>query len=87
MHDEVLSRADVYGPQCPRLASNAAFSTEPAEIILIAIMHSFAGVFEDRSVQTFFEDHGRESWDADVEWASSPSSALCPFPETRIGIL
>jgi amino acid adenylation domain-containing protein/non-ribosomal peptide synthase protein (TIGR01720 family) len=48
--------------------SNTAFRTEPVEIILAAIMHSFASVFADRSVPTFFiEGHGREPWDADID--------------------
>ena len=44
--------------------ANKAFQTEPLDLFLSVIAHSFATVFADREVPTIFnEGHGRESWE------------------------
>lgn len=49
-------------------SSNAAMNTNPEDIILGAIMHSFQSVFSDRQVPPVFcEGHGRESWSTDID--------------------
>ncbi|KAJ5336205.1 acetyl-CoA synthetase-like protein [Penicillium brevicompactum] len=43
--------------------ANAAFDTQPVELLHACILHSFANTFHDRSPPTVFsEGHGREPW-------------------------
>ncbi|KAJ4297840.1 hypothetical protein N0V90_005736 [Kalmusia sp. IMI 367209] len=45
-----------------------ALGTEPVELLIAALFHSFAIVFPDRATPTIFsEGHGRESWDSSVD--------------------
>lgn len=47
---------------------HSIFGTEPVDIFLTAIIHSFRLVFKDRFVPTIFnEGHGRESWDTKLD--------------------
>ncbi len=47
---------------------NEPFRTEPVEIFLCALAHSFHDIFPDRSVPNIFtEGHGREPWDAETD--------------------
>jgi amino acid adenylation domain-containing protein len=49
-------------------SSNLALNTEPVDIILAAVIHSFQCVFTDREVPpVFIEGHGRETWSNDVD--------------------
>lgn len=49
-------------------SSNFALNTEPVEIILAAVIHSFHSIFADRDVPpVFIESHGRETWSDDVD--------------------
>jgi amino acid adenylation domain-containing protein/non-ribosomal peptide synthase protein (TIGR01720 family) len=49
-------------------SSNLALNTEPVDIILAAVIHSFQCVFTDRDVPpVFIEGHGRETWSDDVD--------------------
>ena len=49
-------------------ACNQAMHTEPVEILLAALFHSFSQVFPDRQVPAIFnEGHGREPWDDTIQ--------------------
>lgn len=44
------------------------FGTEPVDILLTAVIHSFRLVFGDRFLPTVYnEGHGRESWDPKID--------------------
>lgn len=48
--------------------ANKALQTEPIDLFLSSIAHSFARVFSDREVPTLFnEGHGREPWEAGLD--------------------
>ncbi|KAH8701118.1 putative nonribosomal peptide synthase [Talaromyces proteolyticus] len=48
------------------VGSHNVFRTDPVDILLSAIIHSFHCVFNDRFLPTLFnEGHGRESWDSE----------------------
>jgi amino acid adenylation domain-containing protein/non-ribosomal peptide synthase protein (TIGR01720 family) len=63
--------------------SNEAFNTEPLDILLTAVTHSFNQVF--RSVRSpvaiFNEGHGREPWRSDVDLSSTVGwfTSMCPI--------
>jgi non-ribosomal peptide synthase protein (TIGR01720 family) len=63
--------------------SNDAFGTEPLDLLLTAVAHSFNQVFRPaRSpVAIFNEGHGREPWRADVDLSSTVGwfTAMCPI--------
>lgn len=47
---------------------NRAFDTEPVDIFITALVHSFRSIFTERGVPTIFsEGHGREPWDTDID--------------------
>ncbi|KAF1977723.1 hypothetical protein BU23DRAFT_596079 [Bimuria novae-zelandiae CBS 107.79] len=47
---------------------HAALDTEPVELLLAALFHSFAIVFPDRATPTVFsEGHGRELWNSTLD--------------------
>lgn len=47
---------------------HSALKTEPVEILLASLVHSWPSVFDDRSVPAIFnEGHGREPWDASID--------------------
>ncbi|KAF2468736.1 acetyl-CoA synthetase-like protein [Lindgomyces ingoldianus] len=49
-----------------------AMRTEPIEIFLAALLHSFHHAFPDREVPAVFnEGHGRESWDDTIELSAT----------------
>ncbi|TVY84950.1 Nonribosomal peptide synthetase [Lachnellula suecica] len=49
-------------------SSNSALTTEPVDIILAALVHSFRCVFSDREAPpVFIEGHGRETWSNEVD--------------------
>ncbi|KAL1606836.1 putative NRPS-like protein biosynthetic cluster [Paraconiothyrium brasiliense] len=51
---------------------NAALSSEPAEILTAAAIHSFCQTFKDRQTPTVWrEAHGREPWSADIDLSST----------------
>ncbi|KAK3291647.1 non-ribosomal peptide synthetase [Chaetomium fimeti] len=63
--------------------SNEAFNTEPLDLLLTAVAHSFNQVF--RSVRSpvaiFNEGHGREPWRADIDLSSTVGwfTSMCPI--------
>lgn len=47
---------------------NEAFSTEPLDLFIAGLLHSFSLVFTDRPAPTVFnEGHGREPWSHDID--------------------
>lgn len=45
-----------------------AFRTEPVDVLLSALLHSFGQVFSDRPVPAIYnEGHGREVWDSSID--------------------
>ncbi|KAJ6787140.1 hypothetical protein PWT90_05370 [Aphanocladium album] len=48
--------------------ANLALNTEPVEILLASVWHSFMAVFPERESLTIFnEGHGRESWSDEID--------------------
>jgi len=61
--------------------SNNPFRTEPIEIFLAAIMHSFSRVFVDRVTPAIFnEGHGREPWDSSIDVSRTVGWFTTIFP-------
>ncbi|KAF3490821.1 nonribosomal peptide synthase [Arthroderma uncinatum] len=61
--------------------SHKALQTEPIDLFLTAIVHSFGRVFLDREVPTLYnEGHGRESWTGgpDVSRTVGWFTSICP---------
>jgi amino acid adenylation domain-containing protein/non-ribosomal peptide synthase protein (TIGR01720 family) len=51
---------------------HTALGTEPVELLLAALFHSFAIVFPDRMTPTIFsEGHGRETWDSSIDMSNT----------------
>ncbi|GAB1316362.1 hypothetical protein MFIFM68171_06572 [Madurella fahalii] len=47
---------------------NDAFGTEPLDLFISAVMHSFAATFQDRDIPPIYnEGHGREPWDDSID--------------------
>ncbi|KAK3987251.1 non-ribosomal peptide synthetase [Cladorrhinum sp. PSN332] len=63
--------------------SNAAFNTEPLDILLAAVLHSFNEIFGEirGPVTAFNEGHGREPWRSDIDLSSTVGwfTAMCPI--------
>ena len=58
-----------------------AFQTEPVDLFLAAIAHSFSRVFFDRKVPALFnEGHGREPWDNSIDLSRTVGwfTTMCP---------
>ncbi|KAM5489397.1 NRPS cluster protein [Microsporum audouinii] len=61
--------------------SHKSFQTEPIDLFLTAIAHSFARVFSDREVPTLYnEGHGRESWQGGPDLSRTVGwfTSICP---------
>ena len=49
-------------------ACHTAYRTEPVDLFLSAVVHSFGCTFDDRAIPTVFnESHGREPWDSTTD--------------------
>ena len=49
-------------------ASNASLGTEPTDLMIAALSHTFSSVFKDHPGATLFqESHGREPWTSDID--------------------
>lgn len=63
--------------------SNTPFNTEPLDILLTAVLHSFNEVFRQirGPVAVFNEGHGREPWRSDVDLSSTVGwfTSMCPI--------
>lgn len=84
MLDEASSTA-LMGSAC-----NEAFGTRPVELLVSALIHSFALNFPDRPPPTVLnEGHGREPWDDDIDlsrtigWFTTVSPASEPASESE----
>jgi non-ribosomal peptide synthase protein (TIGR01720 family) len=61
--------------------SNNSFRTEPIELFLAAIMHSFSRVFVDRGTPAIFnEGHGGEPWDSSIDVSRTVGWFTTIFP-------
>jgi aryl carrier-like protein len=64
-----------------------AMTTEPVEVLLASLLHSWPSIFNDRAVPAIFnEGHGREPWNTDIDisrtvgWFTTRRSAYCHSP-------
>lgn len=71
-----------------------ALRTEPVDLFLSAIIHSFAGAFPDRQTPIIFrESHGREPWDESIDisstvgWFTTMYPVLAEMNPTRGGLI
>ncbi|PLB47170.1 acetyl-CoA synthetase-like protein, partial [Aspergillus steynii IBT 23096] len=61
--------------------ANAAFNTQPVEILHAALLHSFAKAFSDRSPPCIFsEGHGREPWNSTIDLSRTVGWFTTMFP-------
>ncbi|KAL8924366.1 MAG: hypothetical protein Q9208_004148 [Pyrenodesmia sp. 3 TL-2023] len=61
--------------------SNNALRTQPVEIFLSALFHSFKQVFPQRSAPTIFnESHGRDAWDPSIDLTATTGWFTSIFP-------
>ncbi|KAL3427025.1 hypothetical protein PVAG01_00534 [Phlyctema vagabunda] len=62
-------------------AANDALGTEPLDLFLSAIMHSFAQTFDRQLPEIYNEGHGRETWDSSVDISRTVGwfTTLCPI--------
>lgn len=59
-----------------------ALRTEPVDLFLSAIIHSFCRVFVDREIPTVYnEGHGREAWDSSIDLSRTVGwfTTICPL--------
>ena len=62
-------------------ACNQAYNTEPVELMLAALIHSFSTTFHDRRAPVFFhESHGRHSLRPDVDLSRTVGWFTTMFP-------
>jgi len=81
----ITDKSFVLDEQATRLLlgqCNEAFNTEPLDILITAIAHSFNNVFRGvrNPVAIFNESHGREPWRPDLDLSSTVGwfTAMCP---------
>lgn len=61
--------------------ANAAFDTQPVELLHACILYSFANTFHDRSPPTVFsEGHGREPWSSAIDVSRTVGWFTTMFP-------
>ena len=61
--------------------ANAAFNTQPVEILHAALLHSFTKAFHDRSPPSIFsEGHGREPWTSSIDLSRTVGWFTTIFP-------
>ncbi|KAE8152814.1 nonribosomal peptide synthase Pes1 [Aspergillus avenaceus] len=59
---------DADSTQSLLMASNTSLQTEPIDIFLASLLHSFHQTFKDRSLPVIYnEGHGREVWDSAID--------------------
>lgn len=70
-YGDVLSETFTINETCSSLAldqCHRALRTEPLDLFISAITHSFSRVFVDRDTPSVFnESHGREPWDSSID--------------------
>lgn len=83
-YGDVISESFTVDKQLSSLAleqSNNALRTEPIELFLAAISHSFSRVFVDRGTPAVFnEGHGREAWDPSIDISRTTGWFTTIFP-------
>ncbi|KKK25307.1 hypothetical protein AOCH_002968 [Aspergillus ochraceoroseus] len=63
------------------LECHDSLQTEPIDILLAALMHSFGQTFKDRPLPTIFnEGHGREVWDSTIDISRTVGWFTTVFP-------
>ncbi|KAH9861676.1 hypothetical protein J1614_011429 [Plenodomus biglobosus] len=65
-----------------------AYKTEPVEILLASLLHSWSAVFKDRPIPAIFnEGHGREPWSSDIDITRTVGwfTALSPILVAPLG--
>lgn len=65
--------------------SNNAYDTEPVELIIAAVLHSFALVFPERGLPVmYFEGHGRQTTDPTIDLSRTVGwfTTMTPFQAT-----
>jgi hypothetical protein len=66
-------------------ACHVAFRTEPLDLLISSILHSFRRVFADRHLPALFnESHGRDLWGADIDPSRTVGwfTTICPLQTT-----
>ena len=62
-------------------SSNAALHTQPIDLVLAAMIHSFRATFPHRASPTIFnESHGRDAWDSSIDLTSTTGWFTCIAP-------
>ncbi|KAJ6789157.1 hypothetical protein PWT90_06033 [Aphanocladium album] len=62
---------------------NEAYGTRPLELMMAALVHSFSIVFPDREPPAIFnENHGRDTWESDVDLSRTVGWFTSMFPVT-----
>ena len=60
---------------------HSSLHTEPVDLFLSAIAHSFFRIFSDRAVPTIFnENHGREPWDSGIDLSETVGWFTALYP-------
>ena len=63
--------------------SNNTLRTQPLEILMTALFHSFRSVFPQRSVPTLYnETHGRDAWDTSIDITGTTGWFTSVYPIT-----
>lgn len=83
-YNDVISNSFTVGRQSTLLAMgscNTSLRTDPVELFLSAIAHSFSRVFLDRDTPALYnEGHGRESWDSSIDVSRTVGWFTSIFP-------
>jgi len=83
-YSDVICETFTVSEEITKLAlgeSNKSLRTEPVDVFLSAIAHSFSRVFVDRETPALYnENHGRESWDSSIDISRTVGWFTTIFP-------
>lgn len=83
-YSDVISETFTIGENITALAlgeSNLSLRSEPVELFLAAIAHSFSRIFVDRETPALWnENHGRETWDSSIDISRTVGWFTTIFP-------
>jgi len=83
-YSDVICETFTVSKEITKLAlgdSNSSLRTEPVDLFLSAIAHSFSRVFVDRETPALYnENHGRESWDSSIDISRTVGWFTTIFP-------
>ena len=88
VYGDVVQRSFILNSRSTNLLlfdSHKSFKTEPLDVFLSALMHSFAVTFPSREIPTIYsEGHGRESANPEIDPSSTVGwfTSLCPIQIT-----